>query len=95
MNLSREQAMALLQKYNQESFHIQHALTVEGVMAWYAKELGFDVEFWSLCGLLHDVDFEQYPDHRRDGSCHLLPRLRPVQRRRACSPDGEGHVRGG
>ena len=71
MNLSREQAMALLQKYNQESFHIQHALTVEGVMAWYAKELGFDVEFWSLCGLLHDVDFEQYPDQH----CQVAPRL--------------------
>ena len=71
MNLSREQAMALLQKYNQESFHIQHALTVEGVMAWFAAEMGEDVEFWSLCGLLHDVDFEQYPDQH----CQVAPRL--------------------
>jgi len=60
--LTREQALELLQKYNKEPFHILHGLTVEGVMAWFAKEYGEDVEFWSLCGLLHDVDFEQYPD---------------------------------
>ena len=71
MNFSREQALAHLRKYNQESFHIQHALTVEGVMAWYARELGFDSAFWSLCGLLHDIDFEQYPDQH----CQVAPRL--------------------
>ena len=62
MEMNRAQAMALLQKYNKEPFHIQHALTVEGVMRWYAAENGQDVEFWGLCGLLHDVDFEVYPD---------------------------------
>lgn len=62
MEMNREQALALLQKYNKEPFHIQHALTVEGVMRWYAAENGQDVEFWGLCGLLHDVDFEVYPD---------------------------------
>ena len=66
MNLTfdRTQALTLLQKYNQEPFHILHGLTVEGVMRWYAKELGFakDAEFWGLCGLLHDIDFERYPD---------------------------------
>ena len=71
MEFTREQALDLLQKYNKESFHIQHALTVEGVMAWYAKELGFDCEFWSMCGLLHDVDFEQYPEEH----CQVAPRL--------------------
>ncbi len=71
MELTRERALALLQKYNQEPFHIQHALTVEGVMGWYARELGFDPEFWSLCGLLHDVDFEQYPDRH----CVKAPEL--------------------
>ena len=64
MELTREQALGLLQKYNKEVFHIQHALTVEGVMAWYAKELGYgeEADFWAMAGLLHDVDFEQYPD---------------------------------
>lgn len=63
-DITRQQALGLLQKYNQEPFHILHALTVEGVMRWYAQELGFgaDADFWGLCGLLHDVDFEKYPD---------------------------------
>ena len=71
MELTREQALALLQKYNKEPFHIQHALTVEGVMAWYAQENGEDVNFWSLCGLLHDVDFEVYPEEH----CKKAPEL--------------------
>lgn len=62
--VTREQALALLQKYNQESFHILHALTVEGVMRYYAETLGYgdEVDFWGLCGLLHDIDFEKYPE---------------------------------
>ena len=60
MELTRQQALALLKKYNKEPFHIQHALTVEGVMRWFAKENGEDADFWGLCGLLHDVDFENY-----------------------------------
>jgi len=71
MELTREQALDLLQRYNKEPFHIQHALTVEGVMAWFARELGEDETFWSLCGLLHDVDFEQYPDQH----CKKAPEL--------------------
>ena len=71
MELTREQALALLQKYNKEPFHIQHALTVEGVMAWYAQENDEDVSFWSLCGLLHDVDFEVYPEEH----CKKAPDL--------------------
>ena len=62
MELTREQALALLKKYNKEPFHIQHALTVEGVMRWFARENGEDPDFWGLCGLLHDVDFEMYPE---------------------------------
>ena len=71
--ISRQQALALLQKYNQEPFHVLHALTVEGVMRWYAQELGFgeDADFWGLCGLLHDVDFEKYPDQH----CQKAPEL--------------------
>ena len=73
MELTREQALALLQKYNKEPFHIQHGLTVEGVMRWYANELGFgeEADFWGLCGLLHDVDFEMYPEEH----CKKAPEL--------------------
>ena len=68
--VTREQALALLKKYNQEPFHIQHALTVEAVMRWYAKELG-DEDFWGRCGLLHDVDYEKYPEEH----CRKAPEL--------------------
>lgn len=71
MEFTRPEALALLKKYNKEPFHILHALTVEGVMAWYAKEQREDIEFWSLCGLLHDVDFEVYPDQH----CKKAPEL--------------------
>ena len=62
--ISREKAFELLKKYNKDPFHIQHAFTVEAVMKWYAKELGFeaDAEYWGIVGLLHDIDFQQYPD---------------------------------
>lgn len=64
MDLTREQALDLLKKYNQEPFHLRHALTVEAVMGWFAKQLGYgdQAEFWSQAGLLHDLDFEQYPE---------------------------------
>ena len=71
MELNREQAMALLQKYNKEPFHIQHALTVEGVLRWFAQENGQDADFWGLCGLLHDIDFEVYPEQH----CLKAPEL--------------------
>ena len=61
-SITREQALNLLQKYNKEPFHILHGLTLEGVMAWFAGENGEDPAFWGLCGLLHDVDFEMYPE---------------------------------
>ncbi|MCI7813736.1 MAG: hydrolase [Lachnospiraceae bacterium] len=72
-HISREQALDLLKKYNKEAFHIQHALTVEGVMKWFAKELGYgeDEEYWGIVGLLHDIDFEQYPDQH----CIKAPEL--------------------
>ena len=62
MEFTREQALGLLQKYNKESFHILHGLTVEGVMVYFAQQEGFDPEFWGLVGLLHDVDFEEFPE---------------------------------
>ncbi|MEY8523180.1 lysine--tRNA ligase [Lachnospiraceae bacterium 38-10] len=72
-SISREQALALLRKYNKEPFHIQHALTVEGVMRWFAKELGYgeEEEFWGITGLLHDIDFELYPEEH----CQKAPEL--------------------
>ena len=71
MELNREQALDLLKKYNKEPFHIQHALTVEGAMRWFAQENGEDVDFWGLCGLLHDIDFEIYPEQH----CQKAPEL--------------------
>lgn len=72
--LTREEAFALLKKYNKESFHIQHALTVEGVMRWYAKELGYgeEEEYWGITGLLHDIDFELYPEEHCKKATKLL-----------------------
>ena len=63
-HFTREEAFALLKEYNKEPFHIQHGLTVEGVMRWYAKELGYENEadYWANVGLLHDIDFELYPE---------------------------------
>jgi predicted hydrolase (HD superfamily) len=61
---TREQAIALLEKYNQQPFHLEHAYTLEKVMRWYAGNLGYgeDADFWAMAGLLHDIDYEVYPD---------------------------------
>ncbi|HHW32138.1 MAG TPA: hydrolase [Clostridiaceae bacterium] len=71
--MTREEALALLKKYNKDSFHIQHALTVEAVMKWFANELGYgdEAEYWGIIGLLHDIDFELYPDEH----CIKAPEL--------------------
>ena len=71
--ISREEAFALLKKYNKDPFHIQHALTVEAVMKWYADKLGYgeEKEHWGIVGLLHDIDFEQYPEEH----CLRAPEL--------------------
>jgi predicted hydrolase (HD superfamily) len=72
-HISREQAFDLLKEYNKDPFHIQHALTVEAVMKWYATKLGYgdDSEYWGIVGLLHDIDFELYPDQH----CIKAPEL--------------------
>lgn len=72
-HLTREEALALLKQYNKEPFHIQHGLTVEGVMRWYANELGYgeDADYWAMTGLLHDIDFELYPEQH----CQKAPEL--------------------
>ncbi|MCI6605171.1 MAG: hydrolase [Clostridiales bacterium] len=71
--LTRQQALDLLRQYNKEPFHIQHALTVEGVMRWYANELGHsdEADYWAAVGLLHDIDFELYPEQH----CQKAPEL--------------------
>ena len=72
-SITRQQAYELLTRYNHEPFHIQHALTVEGVMRWYANELGHgdEADFWAIVGLLHDIDFELYPEQH----CVKAPEL--------------------
>lgn len=69
--MNRNDAIELLKKYNKEEFHIRHALTVEQVMRFFAKQNNEDEEFWGIVGLLHDVDFEQYPDQH----CKKAPEL--------------------
>lgn len=71
--ITRQQALELLKKYNKEPFHILHSLTVEGVMRWYAGDMGFgsEEEFWGIAGLLHDLDFEQFPEEH----CKKAPEL--------------------
>lgn len=69
--ITREEAFALLKQYNKEEFHIRHALTVEGTMRWFAEKLGYDPEYWGMTGLLHDIDFEQFPEEH----CIKAPEL--------------------
>ena len=78
----RAAALELLKTYNKEPFHIQHALTVESVMGWYARELGYgeEADFWATVGLLHDVDFEQWPEEH----CKKAPELLESA---GCSPE--------
>jgi len=72
-HISREKAYELLKKYNKDPFHIQHSLTVEAVMKWFAKDQGFeeDMVYWGIVGLLHDIDFEMYPEEH----CLKAPEL--------------------
>ena len=72
-HISRERAWELLKQHNQEPFHLQHALTLEAVMGWFCQELGYgeDTDFWSIVGLLHDIDFEMWPDEH----CKKAPEL--------------------
>lgn len=77
LNITRDEALSLLKKYNQEDFHILHALTVEGVMRYFAETLGYedDADFWAVCGLLHDLDFECFPDLHCKKSPELLAEI--------------------
>ena len=69
--MERQKALILLLKYNKEKYHIRHALTVEEVMKWCAAQLGHDVNYWGIVGLLHDIDYEMYPDEH----CQKAPEI--------------------
>ena len=69
--MEKSKAIELLKKYNKEEFHIRHAITVEQVMRYFAKENGYDEEFWGLVGLLHDIDYEKYPEEH----CKKAPEI--------------------
>lgn len=70
--MTRQDAIAILQKYNKEPFHIQHALTVGGTLRYFAAQMGEDADYWEIVGILHDVDFELYPDQHCVKAVELL-----------------------
>ncbi len=89
--MDRTQAVELLKKYNKEEFHIRHAYTVEGVMRYFAKELGYDEELWGIVGLLHDIDFEKYPEEHCKKAPELLQEIEaPEEVIRAICSHGYG-----
>lgn len=71
--MTREEALDLLKKYNKEEFHIHHGKMVEGTMRYFAEKLGYgdEADFWGIAGLLHDIDFEMWPDEH----CKKAPEL--------------------
>lgn len=91
--ITREDARSLLNEYNKEPFHIQHALTVEGAMKYFAEKLGYEdeVKFWSMVGLLHDLDFEMYPEEHCNKTQEIM-RERSIDERliRAAASHGYG-----
>ncbi len=94
MATSREQAWSLLTQYNKEPFHLRHAITVERVMGWYARELGYGdrAEFWSTVGLLHDLDFEMWPEEHCVKSQELMRQVGVEEEMiRAAASHGWGH----
>jgi predicted hydrolase (HD superfamily) len=62
--MKEREAFELLRKNNKDYFHIYHGVTVSEVMKWFAKELGYteEIDYWGVVGLLHDIDFELYPE---------------------------------
>lgn len=72
--MNRDEALELLKKYNKEEFHIHHGETVEGVMRYFAEKLGYgdEVDFWGMVGLLHDIDFEMWPEQHCVKAVSLL-----------------------
>ena len=77
--MNRSEAIKLLKKYNKDIFHIRHAFTVEAVMKYFAMELGYDDEFWRIVGLLHDVDFEKYPEEHCKKAPEILKQINATE----------------
>lgn len=75
--MTREGAWDLLIEYNKDEFHLQHAQIVENTMKYFARELGYgdEEEFWGIVGLLHDLDFEQYPEEHCIKSQEIMKKL--------------------
>lgn len=91
--ITRAEAWALLREFNADAFHLKHAITVEGVMKWFADDLGYsdEKEFWGTVGLLHDLDFEKYPEQHCIKSQEIM-RERGIDERinRATASHGYG-----
>ena len=83
-SITKEQAWETVRKYNKDKFHLQHALTVGKVMKQFALEAGEDAEYWEIIGMLHDVDFELYPEQH----CQKAPEML----REAGADDGVIHA---
>ena len=82
MDVDRNTAVALLKKYNQNPFHLRHAWTVEAVMRYFAKANGYadEAEFWGIAGLLHDIDFEKFPEEHCKKAPELLAEINASER---------------
>lgn len=95
--ITRQEALNLLTEYNKEAFHIQHALTVEGTMKYFAEKLGYgdEAEFWAMVGLLHDLDFEMYPEEHCTKTQEIM-RAKGIDERliRAAASHGHGLCKG-
>lgn len=93
MSLTYNEALDLLKEYNEGDFHLKHAYVVSDVMGWFAEKLGYGEEkdFWAVVGLLHDLDFEQYPDQHCIKSQEIM-RERGLEERliRATASHGYG-----
>ncbi len=90
--ITRQEAWNLLNEYNKEAFHIQHALTVEGTMKYFAEKLGYEdeAEFWAMVGLLHDLDFEMYPEEHCTKTQEIM-RARGIDERLIRSAASHGY----
>lgn len=73
--MNREKALELLKKYNKEEYHVRHGLMVEAIMRYIASENNYDEEFWGIVGLLHDVDYEMYPEEHCYKCVELLKEI--------------------